>query len=74
MKINFKGCMTPRDWEYVCEECEERSVITHAVDEDMHDFSCNRCDGRLLRYIDKAPLLDADYHQDLLTRNIGWDR
>lgn len=74
MKINYKGCLAPRDWEYVCEDCCGRSVINHSVNVDMHSFTCDWCEGKLLRYINKAPLLDADYHQDHLTRNIGWDR
>lgn len=72
MKINFTGSLAQRNWDYICEECEERSVITHCVDEDMHDFSCNRCDGRLLRYIDVAPSLGAEYHDSIKSANLGW--
>lgn len=74
MKINFKGCLALRDWEYICEDCSCREVRNHSVADDMHSFKCHNCNGELLRYIDKAPLLDADYHQDTLTRNIGWGR
>lgn len=73
-KINYKCGGRLREWEYVCEDCREHTTIEHMVQDDMEHRKCEHCNGLLLRYIPRAPSLDADYHQDHLTRNIGWDR
>ena len=73
LKINYKGSKRVMPWEYVCEECKEHVTIEHTREDDMHHRHCDHCDGLLLRYINKVPTLGADYHDALLTRNIGWD-
>ncbi len=74
MKINYSGGTIPMEWEYVCEDCRDYSIVTHARREDMKHRHCDKCGGLLLRVTRVAPSLDADYHQDQLTRNIGWAR
>lgn len=74
MKINYKCSSVLKEWGYICEDCRDISMLIHKASDDMHCHKCEKCGGDLLRYISKAPSLDADYHQDHLTRNIGWAR
>lgn len=73
-KINYKGSSYEIPFEYKCLNCGEHTVIEHKRSDDMHGRECPKCNGELSRYIGKAPALGADYHQDQLTRNIGWAR
>lgn len=72
MKINYKCSGMEKDWGYVCEDCKDLSVLTHKTSDDMHCHKCKKCGGDLLRHINKAPSLDADYHDSCRTHNIGW--
>jgi len=73
-KVNYRGSSYDLPFEYKCTECGEHTTIEHKRSATMRGRECPECKGELSRYIGKAPSLGADYHQDQLTRNIGWDR
>lgn len=74
-KIKYSGCKMLLDFEYKCMDCGHLHVIEQYRSDDMQHrvCLCEGCNGHLSRYIRTAPLLDADYHEAHLARNIGWD-
>ena len=72
MKISYSGSNLPQDWDYVCEDCAVEVTLVHGRQDDMSHRHCKECEGLLLRHIRRVPSLGADYHDSLLTRNIGW--
>ena len=71
-KINYKGtnCRGIR-YEYKCTCGATKKVNMTASDESR--VHCNECHSTMYRIITSAPSLDADLHDSMLTRNIGWD-
>ncbi len=63
-------------FDYKCSKCGHISVIDQRRKDDMRHRKCKQrgCGGLLSRYITKAPLLDADYHDSRKYHNIGWDQ
>lgn len=73
MKINYSGAPFKREWQYVCNNCNMFTVLRHTAEDDMSHRKCPHCSETMHRYIDGAPLMDADYHEAHKARNIGWD-
>lgn len=71
-KITYKGNSLVIPFDYKCYECGDISVIEQKRSDDMNHRICEKCGGKLSRYITSAPMLDADYHESHLARNIGW--
>jgi hypothetical protein len=72
-KINYKGAKLVKPYDYFCKECGHTCVINHTC-RDIMSEPCPDCeDGVLVRHITKVPALDADHHESMRTRNLGWD-
>lgn len=76
VKVTYKGSSMLMDFAYICTECKNTCTIEHRRSDDMSNRTCpeKECGAKLSRHITGVPMLDADYHQDQLARNIGWSR
>lgn len=74
-KVNYRGDYTMlHSYEYKCTSCDETHILRHKIKELDEPHACPCCGGRLKRHITTVPALDADFHDDCKSFNIGWDR
>lgn len=75
-KVNYRGAGIIQDFDYICKECGYTGTIAQKRSEDMDKRRCPECKKKrkkvfMLRHITKAPALDADFHYNCHSSNIG---